>query len=183
MKLHADENELDQNESEVYEQTVRTLVEQLHTSFGNGTTVEVKSGRSSKMMGMSTQSHQIDVMIEDQTHVFLVECKSWRKAVSLPALLTHLGRWVDIQPMIAMNQRKKTIAIMVTTVGFQQGAIVVANYYGIQLWRVTSADDFAIRFRNRVFNSLGMRAMIGPPSADGMQSDALHSSSDDVTRG
>ncbi|MFN0179621.1 MAG: restriction endonuclease [Gemmatimonadales bacterium] len=78
--------------------------------------------------GASGQEHQIDIAVEYELGrvaiLFLIECKSWNSKVTLEEVLVLEGRLRDI------GAHK---GVIVTTVGFQEGAVRLARAKGIAL--------------------------------------------------
>jgi hypothetical protein len=106
----------------------------------------IKLGRSNKWIGKSGHPHQIDVSLETHSEIYLIECKSWNYKIQVEKVLALLGRVQDIGSAVDGNLKIKPI--MVTTKGFQRGAIKVAHYYGISLRLITSLSRYDFGYSN-----------------------------------
>lgn len=80
------------------------------------------------LKGKSGARHQIDVAwstrIANVTQLFCVECKQWKSRVKKEHISSFLGKLADIG-----NAR----GIYVTTAGYQRGAVLLAEQYGVTL--------------------------------------------------
>ncbi|MEM9271525.1 MAG: restriction endonuclease [Cyanobacteria bacterium P01_F01_bin.143] len=108
---------------EEYELIVKDLVEAQFTSVIDG---ECTSYHRRQYLGKSGHHHEIDVSIEFRVNgmkfIVLIECKSYRNKVGISEVLEFSSRIDDI------GAHK---GVMVTTCGFQKGAIVFAKSKGI----------------------------------------------------
>lgn len=81
-----------------------------------------------KLVGKSGQAHQIDVYWEYEIagvkHKVAIECKNYNNAVSVGKVRDFYGVLADLN---------NTAGIMVTKVGYQEGAKDYASHYGISL--------------------------------------------------
>jgi hypothetical protein len=81
-----------------------------------------------KLVGKSGQTHQIDVYWEYEIagvkHKVAIECKNYNNAVSVGKVRDFYGVLADLN---------NTAGIMVTKVGYQEGAKDYASHYGISL--------------------------------------------------
>lgn len=128
-----------------YEQVVVELSKELYKLAEGNASLDVAEGPDNKWKGASTYRHQIDVSIEGSKDIILIECKNWSTKVTVPAFLTFLARVMDIAPA----QTTKTIhSKIVTTVGFDPGVRILADYYKIDLHHVRSASEFALQFKD-----------------------------------
>jgi hypothetical protein len=151
-----------------YEKTVRDLAELLHGSFGDGEIQRLTWGKSSIVVGLSGQPHQIDVVLEDKSNVLLVECKLWSHKVDLPTFLTHVGRLSDVAGTF---DYKNVVGVVATSVGFDPGPETVAQHRAIELWHVTSPQEFVLRYRQHRHIGLVEHAKIPTPVVTVMKYD------------
>ncbi len=81
-----------------------------------------------KLVGKSGQAHQIDVYWEYEIagvkHKVAIECKNYNKAVPVGKVRDFYGVLSDLNSVAG---------IMVTTVGYQEGAKEYASHYGVSL--------------------------------------------------
>jgi len=104
------------------------FVEHMYKRISRGTSAKVR--RNKKYVGKSSgHRHQIDVSVETSvlgglSLLILVECKHYRDKVKVRDLLAFAERIHDI------GAHK---GVVVTTIGFQRGAIKIANAHGIAL--------------------------------------------------
>ncbi len=81
-----------------------------------------------KLKGKSGQKHQIDVLwdyeLNGKRYRFAIECKDYNKRVSLGTICCFNGVLIDLEGIHG---------IMVTKVGYQEGAKRYADYYNISL--------------------------------------------------
>lgn len=89
-------------------------------------TIDVK--HNVKLTGKSGQAHQIDVYWEYEIagvkHKVAIECKNYKKAVPVGKVRDFYGVLADLN---------NVAGIMVTKVGYQEGAKDYASHYGISL--------------------------------------------------
>lgn len=100
---------------------------------------EVRSGRTSRLLGSSGYPHQIDVVVDLEDSVVLYECKSWGKPVGPSAVLAFAARVLDIA---AVDPEVQVIAAIVTNDHITDGAEKIAAHFGIHLQQVRSAAEF-----------------------------------------
>jgi hypothetical protein len=109
-----------------YEMRVRQVLEERLRAESSATQVSVFHDR--KYPGASGHEHQIDVSCEVVLAgcriLILAECKKYAQRVNISDLLEFVGRLRDI------GAHK---GIMVTTVGYQEGAMRIAEENGIAL--------------------------------------------------
>lgn len=100
----------------------------LKSSLGQTGLVNLKGYHLKKYLGKSGQEHAIDVSFEttlsDLRLLILVECKHYARSVGVEDVLTFAYRLRDV------GAHK---GIIVTTQGFQEGAVQVARAEGIAL--------------------------------------------------
>jgi hypothetical protein len=128
-----------------YEQVVADLTRALYELTEGNIPLKVAEGSDNKWKGASTYCHQIDVSIEGPKDIILIEGKNWGTKVPVPAFLTFLARVTDIAPV---HTTKTIHSKVVTTVGFDPGGRILADYYEIGLHQVRSASEFAMQFKN-----------------------------------
>lgn len=109
-----------------YEKMVRrSLEERIRREYGE---IPFTVLHNHKVKGQSGHKHQIDIYIEipfaGVKVVILGECKSYRRSISTADVLTLWGRLDDI---------KAVKGIIFTTIGCQEGAVVLAESKGIAL--------------------------------------------------
>ena len=143
-------------QSDAYEVKVSTVI-QLMTNFPAlwqyGT---IKCGRNNRWFGASFQPHQIDVSLEDMHNVLLVDCKYWKKKISLGACLTLLSRVINIA--LGPHAKGRTIrGALVPAQGFHKGCVRIVDCYSkqISLYTVNPAGELADVVRHRHYIQLG----------------------------
>jgi hypothetical protein len=129
-----------------YETVVRDIAEALVSKATPPGPPEVYCGKAKLWPGASGYAHQIDVSLEGADYIVWIECKKWSSRVEVPAMLTFAARLVDLR---AENTGKQCYGFMVTTCGFESGVKTIAVYFDVELYRVQSATDFAMQFRDR----------------------------------
>ena len=81
-----------------------------------------------KILGKSGQKHQIDVYWEYEIagvlHKVAIECKNYNKPVPVSKVRDFYGVLSDLN---------NVSGIMVTKIGYQEGAKKIGNHYGISL--------------------------------------------------
>jgi hypothetical protein len=140
----------DEMTSNEYEQLVKNLVTLLSeacTMLGTG---RVRGGATNRIIGASGFAHQIDVSLELPTHLVLIECKYWSRAVGAEAVLTLASRLQDIRAATS----KDVSASLVSDFGITGGAETLAGYFGVQIDLVAGFDEYALTLLNRHFVSL-----------------------------
>lgn len=89
-----------------------------------------------KLKGKSGQVHQVDVYWEyeksGEVHRVAIECKNYRKSVSVGKVRDFFGVLSDLGDMKG---------VMVTKVGYQKGAKQYADFYGIDLKELRAPLD------------------------------------------
>ena len=126
-----------------YERVVSHIASNI-VSQAEGTTPAVGYGRDNRLRGISGYEHQIDVAARTPQSLLLIECKCWKKTIPVGDLLTFLARTADIK---AVEIDTEIVAAMVTTVGYDPGAKVLADYYRIGLEVVKSTEEFSLRYK------------------------------------
>jgi hypothetical protein len=130
--------------SDEYERVTKELMETIVEQVEGVRADRVGHGLRNRLKGQSEYPHQIDVSVEGAHDLLLVECKMWKAPVKVPAFLAFLGRIVDIRPT---QPSLKMHASIVTTKGFQRGVRQLADYYQIQLDKVSSPAEFAMKYK------------------------------------
>jgi hypothetical protein len=128
---------------EDYERVVSHLASAI-VSRAEGTRPDVRYGRDNRVRGISGFEHQIDVTARMPQSLLLIECKCWKEKIPVGHLLTFLGRVIDIK---AAEDDIDVIAALVSTIGYDPGAKVIADYYHIGLETVKSPEEFSIRYK------------------------------------
>lgn len=127
-----------------YEQVTKSLVESIVEQVEDVGSYQVKQGRTNHWTGVSGFAHQIDVSVESLDDLLLIECKRWTESVDVPSFLTFLARVIDIRE----TRRYPHIhASVVTTKNFESGVTRLAAYYKVDLHKVSSPVEFAIRYK------------------------------------
>ena len=118
-------------------------------------TVEVK--HNIKLIGNSGQEHQIDVYWEYEIagvkHKVAIECKNYNSTVPVGKVRDFYGVLSDLN---------NVAGIMVTKVGYQEGAKKFASHYGINLMELRTPNEgegiigetilnFDVKVRHRLF--------------------------------
>jgi hypothetical protein len=134
--------------SNEYERVTKAIQQAVFEQVEGAGVKRVGHGLRNKVKGQSGYAHQIDVSVENDRDLLLIECKMWKDPVKVPAFLAFLARIVDISPA---QSSRKIHASLVTTKGFQRGVVQLANYYrnyyDIQLDKVGSAAEFAMKYK------------------------------------
>ena len=117
-----------------YEQVVRGVFQSLvDQSAMQAISATVRHNET--LTGRSGCAHQIDVMWEIVTGPFpirvIVECKRYNKALAIGRVRDFFGVIHDL------NFLQSTVGVIVTTKGFQRGAGLFANTYGINIKTVS----------------------------------------------
>jgi len=128
-----------------YEQVTKELMETIVEQVEGVRADQVKHGFNNKWKGQSGFPHQIDVSVEGENDLLLIECKMWKAPVDVERFLTFLARILDIRPT---QPSLKIHASVVTTNNFDPGVRQLAEYYGIELDKVSSAVEFVIRYKH-----------------------------------
>lgn len=133
------------NENTEYEILAQDIYQTLNNAEGIQT-IEIQ--HNIKMKGKSGCEHQIDVYWEfvnlGETHRVAIECKNYSKTVPI-------GKVRDFATVLDDIGNIK--GIMVTRIGFQDGAKKMADQYGISLkeLRFPTNEDWQGRMRNLHF--------------------------------
>lgn len=112
------------NPNTEYEKFTQEIFQRLINADGIRSDVQ----HNVKLMGRSGQKHQIDVYWEyeyaEVKHKVAIECKNYNKAVSIDKVRDFYGVLSDLN---------NVAGIMVTKIGYQEGAKKYADTYGINL--------------------------------------------------
>lgn len=133
-----------------YEALVAHIVRGMQQSAPELAALSLGFGRTNRVPGASGYAHQIDVSLVGPAGMFLLECKKWRKRAGVESVLVLAARASDI---LQANAGGTVRPILISSVGFTQGARKTASYYGVQLELVESPHVYGLQ--------LGMRARIG----------------------
>ncbi len=112
---------------------------------------QVRYGRQNLWQGVSGYPHQIDVSVVGTSDLILIECKKWTAKVSVDAVLTFLGRLIDIRPMFGGTVH----GVFVTTKQVQPAARTIAEYYDIDLQVIESPERFGFKYKNANWRGVG----------------------------
>jgi hypothetical protein len=133
----------------------------------------VGHGQTNRCLGASGYRHQIDVSVESATVLLLVECKCWNKQVDPEAILAHFGRRHDIEQAPG---GKRVVAALATVKGFGPGAVQLADYFRVELWKVKNIREFVCRVEGVLsvglppqFAGLSNRVMMRLVGPDGVE--------------
>jgi hypothetical protein len=127
-----------------YEALVEDVCRQL---AGN---MDAKIHRNVVFPGASGHSHQIDVAVDIEVKglrlLVLIECKWWRKRVGVQEVMVLLQRLQDI------GAHK---GVIVSSVGFQKGAIKMAKAKGVALVILKGSAETIVMLNHCHSSSLG----------------------------
>ena len=116
-----------------YEKFVQELYQELIKNSGINT-IEVM--HDTKLEGKSGCKHQIDVCWEyekDGVHnTVIIECKNYKRKISIGKVRDFYGLLSDLT---------NVYGVMVTKVGYQKGAKIYADHYGINLKELRSPNE------------------------------------------
>lgn len=116
--------------SKMYELLVRDIYEALVRHDGHN---DVDVRHNVELVGGSGQPHQIDVYWElrvaGEVYRTVVECKCWAKSVDVGVVRAMIGLLSDLPP--------GTTGVIVSMVGFQEGAAALAAHHCIRLVEVS----------------------------------------------
>lgn len=112
------------------------------------------TGRKNRWKGASGYVHQIDVSLENQSHVLLVECKLHTRPATVKDVLCLLSRQIDISggqkslsdSNINAADGREVRAALVVIGKIQRGVMTLASHYRrqISLFRVVMDDKHEI---------------------------------------
>jgi hypothetical protein len=99
--------------------------------------------KTNRIEGFSKYKHQIDVSLECETDLVLIECKKWKKNVTVAEYLVLLGRVLDISKI----KTKRVRGALVTTKGWQSGVTTLNSAYDdfCSLFQVTEVKEIRQR--------------------------------------
>jgi len=112
-----------------YEQIVRGVFQSMVDKSAAGA-ISATVRHNETLTGRSGCAHQIDVTWEIDDPVpyrVIVECKRYNKRLAIGRVRDFFGVIHDL------NFLRSTIGVIVTTKGFQRGAGLFANQYGINI--------------------------------------------------
>jgi hypothetical protein len=130
-----------------YEILVADIVRGMQQSAPEMAMLSLGSGRTNRVIGASGYSHQIDVSLVGPADIFLLECKKWRKRAGVESVLVLASRSNDIrqaQPNAVVRP------ILISSVGFTQGARKIAQHYGVRLEQVESPHAYGLQLGIRI---------------------------------
>jgi hypothetical protein len=129
-----------------YEQITSEIAQSIFERVEGLNPEQVRYGKKNHWLGVSGHRHQIDVSVQGRHDLILVECKCWAsRNVSPEAVLTFFGRVHDIRPTI--SRQVHLHPVIVTKIGFQRGAKLIAKYYHIDLQVIPSASVFGFMYK------------------------------------
>jgi Holliday junction resolvase len=141
-----------------YEGVVCQVAEQVYRLVEAGEAPIRRHGKHSKLRGASGYLHQIDVVCGDDNHLLLVECKFWKRRVSVEHALAFAARLKDIREASTHSIE----GALATTVGFQAGCELIARHFGFELHKVENAAEFALRYRSKLLIGKKFEGAITP---------------------
>ena len=129
-----------------YEKVVREIVESIVTQF-NIPQSGIGHGKRNRLKGASGYSHQIDVTARGSKDLVLIECKWWKKRVSLEKVLVLVGRIFDIWPTLPVDVGVQ--AYVVSKERVTRPAAKVATHFRIEVAQVSTPQEFVLKYKNR----------------------------------
>ncbi len=121
------------NQNAEYEKFTQEVYQKLIKADGIHT-IDVQ--HNVKLLGKSGQEHQIDVYWEYEIagveHKVAIECKNYNRTVPIGKVRDFYGVLSDL---------KNVVGIMVTKVGYQEGAKKFAESYGINLKELRTPNE------------------------------------------
>lgn len=136
---------------EEYETIVSEIVADICRGAPELSGMTLGFGLKNKLQGASCYKHQIDVSLEGFPDTYLIECKRWDKKIGVQEIMVLAARGTDIAQL---RQNVKIHCSLATKIGATRGAVTLAQYFGIELEIVRSAQEFGMRIGKRI--SLGM---------------------------
>lgn len=116
-----------------YEKLAQEIYQNLISHQGNNA---IKVQHNVKLVGKSGRAHQIDVYWEYEIagvyHKVLIECKNYTRPVSKGHTMAFHAVLADLN---GVN------GIMISKVGYQEGAKIYADHYGINLMELRNPND------------------------------------------
>lgn len=137
------------SESDDYERFIAQLIENVRGT--QRAITDLGWGRNNTIQGISGQPHQIDVSFVDRSFavptLVIVECK---RLAERPVQLHHVKIVkATLDDVLAHSETPdQAKAIIVTTVGAQEGARRYADYYRIRIELVQHGPDYSFRYEN-----------------------------------
>ena len=127
--------------SEEQEAHVAEIIRGLTRYHAGGQGVAVGHGSTNRVLGASGFRHQIDVTVALGKDLVLYECKRWGKNVDVEAVLTFVGRVIDIReadPGVQVNP------YIVVNEDLTKGAKKLAKHFGIEQLVWKSPAEFGL---------------------------------------
>jgi hypothetical protein len=137
---------MNMRESDIYESYAGYIANSIFEKIEGVKAKRLTYGANSKWTGVSGYEHQIDVIVEGNNDLILVECKCWKSTIPTNSVLTFISRVHDIRPTF----QGTTHPIMLTKIGYDPGAEVLAKYYGIELQYAPDEESFSFFFKNNL---------------------------------
>lgn len=138
--------------AEEYERVTSQIVQSIYERVEGIAPEQVNCGKRNRWPGVSGYKHQVDVSVRGPRDLILVECKRWKRKVTVASVLVFFGRIHDIAPTFD----GKIHGVIVTTLGFQSGACTMAEYCDIDLQLIRSANEFGFTYKKlRLFGLSG----------------------------
>lgn len=134
--------------SDEYEVTAEQIAGSIFEQIENLKPEQVGHGRMNLWKGASGFEHQIDASVRGSRDIWLIECKNWKSKVKAESVLAFAARIYDIQRGAGRNFELHPTVI--TTKGFQPGAEILAEFFGIRLDYAKSLNEFLIRFKQGI---------------------------------
>ena len=133
-----------------YERLAAELISQLQKSPALANCL-VGTGGSNRVSGASGFRHQIDLSLTDDSRLFLIELKCYRKAVGVEQLLVLAARKQDIQ---AANPGKRVYASLVSTKQPSRNVPALARHFDVDVKVVESLSSYSLSFGGDHFAGL-----------------------------
>ncbi len=108
-------------------------------------------GHLNRILGASGFNHQIDVSLKGTGHIFIFECKHWRKSIGVAEVLILASRKNDIQ---ACYPEREVKASMVSICKPSRNIPGLAKHFGIEIEMVTSGYEYGLRIAARVHQAV-----------------------------
>ena len=139
---------------EEYERITASMADALFAKVEGARSLELGYGKRNRLRGQSGYEHQIDVSVRGERDLVLAECKCWNRPIAVGDVLAFLGRVHDIAPVV---EPLRIHPFMMSQLGFQRGAKMIADYYRIRLFTGNS-DSWGIGYKTAASLTYRIRA-------------------------
>jgi hypothetical protein len=130
-------------DSAQYEELVSRVAQKVRDGMPRLQSSAIGFGQTNRIQGASGYHHQIDVSVEAASVLLLVECKCWQTGVDTVNTLAFCARCIDITARL--DNQKKVVAALAAMKGYDPGAVQLANFFGVKLWKVMNEQEFVCR--------------------------------------